>query len=98
MRYIPYIFALVLAGLGYWVGFERAERQYRLAHIQTQEELFEVSESLSRAQAQLERYRHEQSQHAEKIEKEVLADPDTRRPGISADGLRRLERRWGVQN
>ena len=96
MRYIPYLAIILFAGLGYWVGVERTEAQYEKARENFQRELFEVSDDLSEAQQALEFLRANQADRSKQIEDEISNDPDTSRPGISADGLRRLERRWAL--
>lgn len=98
MRYLPYLLALALAGLGYWVGVERTENHYQAERTRIQSKLFDLAEELSIKERELEEYRHAQATLVEQIEKEIRADSDTARPGIGNDGMRRLERRWGIQD
>lgn len=96
MKYLPYLFAILLAGLGYWVGKTYAEKSYQAQKIKTQQELFDVSEKLSEANTKLEKYRAAQENLARELEQQALDAPDAHRPGISVDGLQRLQRRWGT--
>lgn len=93
---LPLVIVSFFAGLGYWVGVERTENQYETARENLQRELFEVSDDLSKAKQELEFLRANQANRSKQIEDEIRNDPDTSRPGISADGLRRLERRWAL--
>ena len=96
MRYLPYLFALVLAGLGYWVGVERTENQYAKQKARIQQDLFEVSEKLSEKTRQLEIYKHAQKDLVQELEEQARTNPGSDRPGIGPDGMRRLQKRWGV--
>lgn len=95
MRYIPYLFAMLLAGLGYWVGVQRTENRYERDHLQTQKDLFEIADQLSEANRELEAYKDAQTQLVQDIEKDARAESDAHRPGISHSGLQRLQKRWG---
>ncbi|WP_417839839.1 hypothetical protein [Tritonibacter scottomollicae] len=59
-----------------------------------QQDLFRLADQLSQRETELEIYRHAQQIHAQALEEAARADPDSTRPGISYDGLQRLERRW----
>ena len=97
MRYIPYIFSILLAGLGYWVGVQRTENSFAAERVRIQNKLFVANNDLFIANQKLEELQSAQTKRAANIEAEIRMDPNTKRPGIGSDGLLRLERRWRLE-
>lgn len=81
---------------GYGAGEAAEVARNEAERIERQQELFDLADRLSEREAELERYRDAQDALSQDLEDAARADPDNARPGIGADGLRRLERRWRV--
>lgn len=77
-------------------GVERQKIVQEKSRIKLQREVFTLGEELSRKIAELEKTEAEKLELANELEKEAFNSSGAQRPGIGADGLRRLERRWGA--
>lgn len=80
---------------GYHAGVAAEIMRQNNVRQDRQQDLFRLADQLSQRETELETYRHAQQIHAQALEEAARADPDNLRPGISSDGLQRLERRWG---
>lgn len=80
---------------GFHAGIAEEVRRQDKERKDRQQQLFRLADDLSQYEAELETYRHAQQIEAQVFEEATRADPDNIRPGISADGMQRLERRWG---
>lgn len=85
-----------LAGYSYAAGVDAERARNDEARRATQQELFDLGEELSRKAAELEAAKAERQDLVQSLEAEAANAPGADRPGVGADGLQRLERRWST--
>lgn len=90
----------ITGGLGYWRGYVKGGEVERVkqeeARQETQQELFELGDEVSRQAAEIERLRRERASRVINLEAEAYRAPGASNPGIGPDGLQRLEQRWSA--
>ena len=82
---------------GYRNGIEAQKQKTETARLATQEELFELGETILIQANELERLQRERVQLVHDLEQSAIQAPGSSNPGVAANGgLLRLQRRWGA--
>lgn len=82
-------------GLGYRDGVAHEVAAQETARQKTQADLFKLGETISRQAADLIALQDERKTLVQSLEDEAQRAPGADRVGIGADGLQRLQQRWG---
>jgi hypothetical protein len=79
---------------GYGAGYSAAEGDAAAARRGVQDDLAAAGDEIADLARELERQRGLADGRGLQFEDEARADPDSDRPGVGADGVRRLDQRW----